>query len=126
MNGDNFFDKSKIYKDLEGNWDTPDAISWNKFIQKIQERITFAKERGRSYFIIESFMLFYNKEIYDMCDLKLFIDINEEEIWKKRMSTFPVDESYFQQCILPGYRNYMKFLKQYTDIHFLDGQMQQK
>lgn len=38
-NGDNFFDKSKIYKELEGNWETPDAIQWDKFIKSIKEKI---------------------------------------------------------------------------------------
>lgn len=43
-----------------------------------------------------------------MCDVKIFLDISEHDIYERRMSTKPVKESYFWKFLIKEYSKYRK------------------
>ena len=52
--------------------------------------------------VVESFILFKSEEIRKLCNIKIYLDISEDTMHKRRMDTTTVTEEYFKQCIVPN------------------------
>ena len=64
--------------------------------------------------MIEGFLLFDDERILNFCDKKLFLNIDDNTILFRRMTTLRVPYDYFNYCILPraqSYRNKIEKIK---------------
>ncbi len=78
----------------------------------------------KSRIIVEGFLLFYDKSIRDIFDTKIYLDLPDEEIIKRRLernkSNKPDRESYYRKVVVNEYKKYGLPGKQYADL-ILDG-----
>ncbi len=123
---DKFFDVTKIYKELGGNWDTPNALDHRKMYSKVLNIMEEAsqslqdslgdgddekekeKENGKIYIILEGFMLFYDPQLLGLIKHKIWIEINEKTCYHRRMTTKKDPEDYFHEKLWPNYLEYRK------------------
>lgn len=83
-------------------------------------------QRNFDVLIVESFVLFHNPSIRNLCDLKIYIDVPESVMHDRRMNTTKVTEPYFQECIIPNARNYRKLIDQEKDVVIISGELPEK
>ncbi|KAL4441357.1 hypothetical protein ABPG74_013652 [Tetrahymena malaccensis] len=129
LHQDQFFDKNKIYSQLNGNWESQESIDWHAFKEFVMREINKKKIRG-GYVIIEGLQLFCEEWMRNICDIKFFLEVEEMTMYVRRMRTTAVPEHYFWNTIIPEYQIYKKKLEAYqnseTDsskkIHYLNGQ----
>lgn len=77
--------------------------------------------------IIEGFLIFKYRPIYELCDMRFFFELPSDVCWERRLKrTFkhvnPRPEYYFDHFIWPTYQNYLNEIKsQSSDIIYLNG-----
>ncbi|KRX01696.1 P-loop containing nucleoside triphosphate hydrolase [Pseudocohnilembus persalinus] len=125
MNMDSFYySEQYIDEKLNGNWETPDSYNWNQLFIGIGEKINYCIQKQKPYLIIDSFLLFEKKDIFDLCDYRIFMEIQDEEIKSRRENYIENQENYVENFVLPYYKQYReKVIKNYdkNDIIFIDG-----
>lgn len=59
------------------NFDSPDSVEWNYFIEDIQKEINKMKQtKTTNYLIVEGFLLFGTNEIKEMVDMLITVEFN--------------------------------------------------
>ena len=75
--------------------------------------------------ILEGFMLFESEALYQHCDVRFFLTLDEETCRTRRVlrNFDPPDcPGYFEHCIWPGYQaHYKKFIENRDGIHIFSG-----
>ncbi|KAJ9582284.1 hypothetical protein L9F63_003413 [Diploptera punctata] len=75
--------------------------------------------------IIEGFLIFNDKKLADLCQMKYFLTLEREECWTRRNSrTYnpPDVPGYFDQCVWPEYVKHRdQVFQQVSDINIIDG-----
>ena len=56
--------------------------------------------------ILEGFRLFWNPEFIDMMQDCFWLDVEQSEVYDRRMRTTRVSDEYFQECIWPEHQRY--------------------
>lgn len=77
----------------------------------------------RKFVIVEGFLLLYEERIRSLFDLKLFLDLEEDEIVRRRLQrnrSGKRREEYYRTILLSEYRKYGLLAKKYADV-ILDG-----
>lgn len=125
---DKYFSFRKPFHEPTGydNWEVPEALDFDRFLASIRSaklRLTImcdecrtkhqettqstectnALNLRRNVLFVEGFLLFINSEVVDLFDRKIFISISRETCHKRRQSTTPVPEDYFEQILWPSY-----------------------
>ncbi|XP_017875022.1 nicotinamide riboside kinase 1 [Ceratina calcarata] len=92
------------------------------------ERNDLSAKSDRNILILEGFILFKDKIISNLCDVKYCITLTKEDCWqrrKKRVYDPPDVPGYFEKVVWPEYSMYMEELTKDRDlcesIMFIDG-----
>lgn len=139
---DMFFKKTADVPVRDGvqNWEDPENILWDEFIAFLK-RIKSDQAASRDVYdnftestslkiffptpvvIVEGFLLFYNEEIRNMLDLKIFLGLSEEVQYERRLARSRGDvvtREYFERFVWPAYHEYILPGAQFADL-ILDG-----
>ncbi|KAJ5069575.1 hypothetical protein M0811_02145 [Anaeramoeba ignava] len=121
---DYFFDRKWIFQH-KGNWENPGAILWDEMKEQIRQVMIHLKEKKQHILIIEGFLLFALEELNSIFDIKIWIEISEDIMYNRRMSTTTVPEVYFHLFLWPEYESYRKKsilpLIENSSIHQIEG-----
>ncbi|XP_034937504.1 nicotinamide riboside kinase 1 [Chelonus insularis] len=78
--------------------------------------------------ILEGFILFEDKKISDLCNLKYLLTLNKQQCWERRRNRVydpPDVPGYFDSIVWPEYEKYLREIKQnkklQEEIVFIDG-----
>ncbi|EAR93735.1 AAA domain protein (macronuclear) [Tetrahymena thermophila SB210] len=100
---DSYFNYPLIQSTLQGNAECKEAILWDQLQADIQQVIS---QNEYKVLILDGFQLYNHPNVLNMCDVRIFLDIPDEQIYIRRMLTKPVKESYFWKYIMQEYSNY--------------------
>ncbi|OHX66916.1 uridine kinase [Flammeovirga pacifica] len=143
---DNYYiDKDKQPEDAKGikNFDTPYSIDLEKFFQDISklkkgesveiEEYTFNNANAtpkmltfvpKKVIILEGIFVFHDPRVFEMIDLKLFIEAKAHLKLSRRIKRDNVERGYdindvlyrYENHVMPAYENYIKPHKENVDI----------
>ena len=109
---DHYFDTIKISVQLEGNWDTPDALDHDRLLAKVMNTISAVKVPNPNLYgkccwvILEGFMMFYDSRLVECIDYFVWLEINKKECYKRRMATKRESKRYFNDWLWPNHQRY--------------------
>ncbi|XP_063979873.1 nicotinamide riboside kinase 1 [Diachasmimorpha longicaudata] len=114
------------------NWDILDSLDIEKMHSDILEILSSQEDddnRGEiRLLIMDGFLLFNYKPIYDLCDLRYFLDLSRElcEQRRSRRVYDPPDvPGYFEAVVWPEYLRYKREIEDNEQVMrgiiFLDG-----
>jgi len=115
IGGDQFFDHQLIMEKLGGNWDHPAAIRHDAFLSCVTQLLCTGNTttprahhviRKDSVIILEGFMLYYDMRLFNLMNLRFWIDIDRDTCYTRRMATTRVPEKYFNDWLWPNYLEY--------------------
>lgn len=131
------------WTDIE-DWDHPSLYDFHAFKQVLQDlsmgkTVQYTSYSWESYItglriknvipkqitIIEGFLIYHDEQARSLFDLKIYIDLSEEEITRRRLKRGEsgvnlCDIDYITRVLLPTHRDYIVPQKNYADI-VLDG-----
>lgn len=87
---------------MNGNWESQDSIDWTSFKEFVMREVNRKKIRG-GYLIIEGLQLYCEEWVRNLCDVKLFLELDEMTMYVRRMRTIAVPELYFWNTVIPEY-----------------------
>lgn len=145
---DDYFKSPKTFPKKFGflNWELPSNLKFDKLLfdlkklkdGKIIKTKDFPKRKEdkpklitlypRKYILIEGFMLFKNKKIRDFLDVKIYLDLPEKMIVKRRKIRFGQDHlnDYDIKVAIPEFLRYGITQKKYADYIVNANKPQQK
>jgi uridine kinase len=78
---------------------------------KILDTMLYLSELpGQSYLIVEGFLLLYHKPIVKLADRIIFLTLDENTCYKRRMSTKHVHTDYWKYTVWPNYIKYVEYV----------------
>jgi len=119
------------------NWELPQNLKFDLLYQNLQElkmgkktKAPYCSEDGkfRGYktltpseeVITEGFLLFYYEKIRDLFDLKLYVDISNDEVIRRRIlrnrSNKNGKELYYREVVVKEYQKHGEPTKRYADL----------
>lgn len=117
----------KLKVDELPDWENPESYDAARFIKDLQALKRGKRTTTQSNLLLVEGFLIYHSPISRACfDKKIFIDLPEEEIIKRRLvrskTTFGVNDEgeYINRMLLPGLRRWVYPQRQYADL-ILDG-----
>ena len=94
------------------DWEDPNCYDIDKFIYKLEElksNRNYTTNLNNNIIIVEGFLLFSRKDVFDLVDYKIYIDIDKEVARERRKSTkFYHSDYYFDEYIWKGFHNNLK------------------
>jgi len=117
----------RIYK----NFDSPQAIDWDIFINKIAEAKTNSNKR-KGIVVVEGFLMYEKPEVVALLDVCLFLSVQRETCLRRRLirkwdtpDEHPLD--YFNEVVWPHYLEAHRHVLEGKhndglDVHILDGE----
>ena len=110
-------------EDLDSlNFDVISAIDVDKFLATLTQLIESNKF---DYILLDGFLLYEDKRVYDLCDKKYFLVLNKDECLRRRLSrNYKTEDkpNYFEKCVWVEFLNYKKKCQvSYDDIIYIDG-----
>lgn len=134
---DNYFKHPRTFPLKHGfrNWEKPSNLKFNVLLEhlkalqsgKIVHTKSFPKKAGakpepitlkpKPIILIEGFMLFKNKKVRDVLDLKIYLDIHPELMLKRRAIRFGVAhiDDYDTKVAIPEFLKHGTMQKNYAD-----------
>lgn len=112
------------------NWDLITSLDMERMrfdiMKIIRTREKRATDSKKTVLILDGFLLFKDKTIADLCDLKYFLTLTKEQCWERRKNRAydpPDVPGYFDKVVWPEYEKYVKEITQDGDrtIKFIDG-----
>lgn len=104
------------------NFDVISAINMEKFHQEVRRLIDM---NIYDYIILDGFILFEDKKLYNMLDRRYFLYLNKEDCLRRRISRNykSIDTpNYFDRCVWPEFLKYKaKCEANYKDIVYING-----
>lgn len=104
------------------NFDVISAIDVDKFLGTLGELVASNKF---DYILLDGFLLYEDKRVYELCDKKFFLLLNKEECLRRRLGRNYVTEDkphYFDKVVWLEFLNYKKKCQvSYDDIVYMDG-----
>ncbi|KAF5269960.1 hypothetical protein FQR65_LT05759 [Abscondita terminalis] len=98
----------------------------NDLVSNIHSRL---KETDTQILLLEGFCIFNYKPLCDLCSLKYYFTLNEEECYKRRTQRvyIPPDcPGYFEKCVWPEYLNLYQYVQENVkDVVYFDGTLPQ-
>eukprot|EP01016_Furgasonia_blochmanni_P002599 TRINITY_DN11005_c0_g1_i1.p1 TRINITY_DN11005_c0_g1~~TRINITY_DN11005_c0_g1_i1.p1 ORF type:complete len:232 (-),score=26.61 TRINITY_DN11005_c0_g1_i1:265-903(-) len=127
---DHFVNAHHVINNLNYNWECPDAVDHDRFERTLCRKYEEEMRKGRDsvdIFVAEGYMLFHNPIVASFFDVKIWLDLKYEDIYKRRQWTRPVPQWYFDDFIIKEHFAYRKRVEQHTpDIIFLDATLPQE
>lgn len=139
---DDYWKDSSGFKRKQGykNWELPENIDFDLLLANLEdlkkgketsipicEKFKFKeykKIKPKKFIILEGFLLFFDKKIREMFDLKIYLDLSEEEIINRRItrsrSEKPEREFYYRNVVVEEHKKYGEPTKKYSDL-IIDG-----
>lgn len=138
INSDRFF---KIYNVSELNqtdgWESPNSIRFDRLIYSVKKlksgKSTHIPSHGwteifdqeiypKKIIIVEGYLIFTNKELVDLFDLKIFVDVSDINILYRRLKREGNIDSidYIMEKVIPIGKKYEKIQRDCADI-IIDG-----
>ena len=138
---DDFFKGKEFYPKYKNwfNWEVPENIEFSLLIDALQklksgkevtipiysksqeEKIGMRTVIPKNITVVEGFLLFYNEQLRDLFDLRIFVDASEEAQKQRRKAREPnLDMRYFDEVIIPAFKKYIEPTKQYAN-YIIDG-----
>lgn len=120
--------KLEYLQDLQSfNFDTPEAIDFEKLIDNVQ----VLKDSGKNEFIfVDGSLIYWNDRLCKLFDQKYFLRLVKEECHSRRLKRKyeSLDTpNYFEKCVWSEYLKYEQFcFTRYHDIVYIDGSRLQK
>ncbi len=136
INADMYFKKEspKIYREMQ-NFDIPESIDFEMLIKavrslkagnetKIVSKIHTQKPdtliKAKKYLLIEGILIFAKDELCDLFDNKIFLDISDENLIKRRTkrarSKYDTNLDYIKNVVLPSSKKFGAIQKKRADI----------
>jgi uridine kinase len=134
---DNYFKDPETFPKKEGflNWERPENLKFGELLEHLKllkkgkevNTKTFPKKKGgeskpivlkpKLIVIIEGFMLFKDKEIRRILDMKIYLDIPKELMLKRRGIRFGKEHlnDYDTKVAIPEFLDYGITQKEYAD-----------
>ncbi|XP_011311360.1 nicotinamide riboside kinase 1 [Fopius arisanus] len=114
------------------NWDILESLDMEKMHSDILEIMSSGgagrKENDVQFLIVDGFLLFNYKPIFDLCDIRYFLELSREECERRRSRRVydpPDVPRYFEVVVWPQYARYKKEIQEdealVKGITFLDG-----
>ncbi|XP_063839741.1 nicotinamide riboside kinase 1-like [Scylla paramamosain] len=125
------------------NWDIISALDMKKMVCDVMEIVKshpdqndsshkggtgspLSEEVGlRPVLLMDGFILYDDPEILELCDLRYFFTLTQEECWERRSQrTYdpPDPPGYFEACVWPMYEEHLVKVKEgVPNVVFLDG-----
>ena len=147
---DNYLKAKKDLPEEHGfkNWELPENIRFDVLMKNLEDlkegkstkipiyecgvdEITkFREVSPKEFIFVEGYYIFHNKEVRDLFDIKIYLDISEEEILKRKAKLGEegcewVDKIYLEKIFLPAHRKYAVPQKKYADF-VIDGTLSKK
>ena len=139
---DNYWKDPRNFPILQGrkNWELPGNLNFTQLYDHLMKlkngqtvnldkrvygiHLNKTTVKPSKVMIVEGFLLFYDKRIRDIIDYKIYIDVPDEEIIKRRMnrdrrSKIP-DEFYYRKIVVKEYKKYGLPTKKYANL-VIDG-----
>ncbi|CAK0884238.1 unnamed protein product [Prorocentrum cordatum] len=104
---DHFFLRDKIKKELNGHYDTPEALDHEGIL------VAASAERSDSlvsWVLVEGFMAFYDARLYCLCHVRIWLELPVAVAWKRRAKTKRVKREYFDLHIWPNHVTYRELV----------------
>ena len=101
-------------------WEHPSSFNFIKLKRDINKIIKSEKE---NIILIEGFHMLSNKNIRDFLDLKIYINLPDNLIIRRRLEKFGASDKqewYSREIVVKSYKKYGKPTKKYADLEF-DG-----
>ncbi|KAH0549386.1 nicotinamide riboside kinase 1 [Cotesia glomerata] len=79
--------------------------------------------------ILDGFLIFNDKPIAELCNLKYFLTLTKQQCWERRQQRVydpPDVPGYFDKVIWPEYEKHLEEIKREDKINFIDGTMKQE
>lgn len=135
-----FVGNTKYDLDSITNFERPDLYDYDKFVAdlkllksgkdlKINTNSRESQQGGQSKAIIKSnsiifvegFLIFYAKEARDLFETKVYIDLDDDEILKRRFARSAGDKhwdstEYIQSKLIPYHHKYVEPQRKYADL----------
>lgn len=123
LDGDGFMEKIRSVLDgpvLPGFTSTELAAAFPNSIPP-----TFDKPSIPNLLILDGFLLLNEQQVADLCDVKLFVTLDEGSCWARRsVRTYdpPDPAGYFQLCVWPHYLRHLEEVRNVVpNVVYLDG-----
>ncbi|XP_074111578.1 nicotinamide riboside kinase [Cotesia typhae] len=79
--------------------------------------------------VLDGFLIFKDKPIAELCNLKYFLTLTKQQCWERRQKRVydpPDVPGYFDKVIWPEYERHLEDIKREKKICFIDGTMNQE
>jgi uridine kinase len=137
---DFFVGKDNIKIEAVKSWEEPELYRLDEFIKvlktlKLGEEVSFkansreSRREGleyrtifpKKYILVEGFLIFLKDELVDCFDKKIYLDITEEEIIKRRNERVikgggKYPENYMEEILIPAHHKYVVPQKQLAEL----------
>lgn len=130
-------DQDKFFKIEADNWESPEALRFDKLIETIKNlkenkntaipthksTEKFDREvKPHSIIIIEGFLLFANKELNELIDKKIWVEVSDENLFNRRVKRAEgfCKPGYIMNTVIPESKKYEEMQKREADL-IIDG-----
>lgn len=103
VNQDWYFLRDKIMNELNGNYDSEEAVDHDSMFLAVQTECGIPDMK---YVLVEGFLAFHDDRIMQLLDWRLWIDVPRSEVLKRRMKTKFVKKDYFDKEVWPTHERY--------------------
>jgi uridine kinase len=143
-----FKDKIEEHKKYKKNWEVPESIDWDcmknhiqklidhlrkdsdqpfqqnlksmKFINNFVDSKEFKLRRDAEtlYIIVDGFLLFYDKSLCELFNIKVFLDCDKDKCFKKKQKYYGTTPEFFNEMIWFHYQKFKPLqIKNARPIH---------
>lgn len=115
-------DECNLNNKGDSKYETIELMTIDDILRKIRTKI---EEKRLNILIVEGFSIFNYKPIADLCYLKYYFTLNQDECRRRRSKRIydpPDGPGYFDVCVWPEYLNLLDYVKSHVQhIKYFDG-----
>ena len=113
------------------NWDDPRAIDWDKFYEDIVHQkglFPVNDDSVKNFLFVEGFMCLYEERLRKLFDVIIWLEIDEQTCFERRMFSKPVTTTYFHTNLWPNYTSYRNliFKEVKSPVIVIDGALRKE
>jgi uridine kinase len=106
------------------NWELPQNLDFDRLYDTLKRARKGARKASRGelpqIILVEGFLLLYSKRIRELLDLKIYMEVDDETIFERRMErkrfVFEGMELYYREVAIKEYRRFGRPTMKYADI----------
>ena len=109
-------------------WDDPRALDWDKFygdIVHLKGLFPVDDDSVKNFIFVEGFMCLYEERLRKLFNVIIWLEIDEQTCFTRRMSTSPVSANYFHTNLWTNYTSYkdLIFKEMKSPVTVIDGKL---